>query len=87
MCHYQGCVRSTAPASYCQDREFHGRPHKEHYSEGSSDNPSYEKRLIPVGTQLEEGPHEYIEDPDIRAVWKEMGSRLSAKTRVFLDGE
>lgn len=58
--------------------------------------------------QLEEGPHEYIEDPDIRTVWKgkhnlfhlissfagiladshraEMGSRLSAKTRVFLDG-
>ena len=52
--------------------------------------------------QLDEGPHEYIEDLEIRAVWKglttsplcfveltvvaEMGSRLSAKTRIFLDG-
>ncbi|PSS37523.1 hypothetical protein PHLCEN_2v637 [Hermanssonia centrifuga] len=35
--------------------------------------------------KLDEGPHMYIEDPDVQSIWKEMGSRLSAKTRVFLD--
>ncbi|KAI0338806.1 hypothetical protein BDW22DRAFT_677359 [Trametopsis cervina] len=35
--------------------------------------------------QLDAGPHGYIEDPDIRLVWQEMGSRTSVKARVLLD--
>ncbi|KAI0701100.1 hypothetical protein BC835DRAFT_300693 [Cytidiella melzeri] len=35
--------------------------------------------------KLNEGPHAYIEDDHIKSVWKELGPRISTKTRVFLD--
>ncbi|PSS38103.1 hypothetical protein PHLCEN_2v83 [Hermanssonia centrifuga] len=46
---------------------------------------SVETSTRTILSKLDAGPHEYIDDPDIKAVWKEMGSRTSAKTRVFLD--
>ncbi|GJE90642.1 hypothetical protein PsYK624_067860 [Phanerochaete sordida] len=33
---------------------------------------------------LERGPHEFIEDEDIKVIWRDMPSRTSAKTRQFL---
>lgn len=36
-------------------------------------------------TKLDAGPHELIEDPEIRTVWKEMHAHTSVNTRVFLD--
>lgn len=46
---------------------------------------SVDKSTKTLLNRLDAGPHEFIEDEDIKAVWKDMQSRTSAKTRVFLD--
>ncbi|KIJ51454.1 hypothetical protein M422DRAFT_776699, partial [Sphaerobolus stellatus SS14] len=35
--------------------------------------------------KMDAGPHEFIEDPDIKLVWQEMRASTSTKIRVFLD--
>ncbi|KAF7352955.1 hypothetical protein MVEN_01262900 [Mycena venus] len=36
-------------------------------------------------TRLDSGPHDLIEDEDVKAVWKDMNWRLSCKARHFVD--
>ncbi|KAF7355150.1 hypothetical protein MSAN_01430700 [Mycena sanguinolenta] len=38
-----------------------------------------------IMTRLDSGPHDLIEDEDIKAVWKDMNWRLSCKSRHFVD--
>jgi hypothetical protein len=36
--------------------------------------------------RFDEGPHEQLEDPDIRELWKKAGWKLTVKTRYFGEG-
>ncbi|KAJ7117415.1 hypothetical protein C8R43DRAFT_107837 [Mycena crocata] len=44
-----------------------------------------ERSTETIMTRLDSGPHDLIEDEDIKAVWKEMNWRLSCKCRHFVD--